>query len=299
MFAPARARRRCFRALSQAWTRASSPACAMRGRSTAHRSATSPARVSRIARSATSRTRRACPSSSRLWRPCRVARVSSSSRPARSTRTSPIRAIHARCRAASTTVWSTVLSGSEPTEDRVMTRYARGRGCHATVAGVLAVVALLTGMLLTGHGLPFYGARTVSTGTKAAAGARGMTVLGPASADRSLAITLVLRGRSAAELDRTLAGLADPASPSYRHFLSPAEYARRFGPDPSARQRVEAALAAAGMPVTWRSPDGMLLGARATVRQAEAFFGVSIEDFRGADGRRFYAATAAPMIPPA
>ena len=180
-----------------------------------------------------------------------------------------------------------------------MTRYARGRGCRATVAGVLAAVALLSGMLLTGHGLPFYGARTISTGTKAAAGARGMTVLGPASADRSLAITLVLRGRSAAELDRTLAGLADPASPSYRHFLSPVEYARRFGLDPSARQRVEAALAAAGMPVTWRSPDGTLLGARTTVRQAEAFFGVSIEGFRGADGRRFYAATAAPTLPPA
>src|SRR5690349_6093501 len=182
-----------------------------------------------------------------------------------------------------------------------MARYTRGGGRRATVAGILAAVALLTGMLLTGHGLPlsFSGARSASTNPSGATSKHGMTALGPASPDRPLAVTLVLRGRSAAELDRTLAGLDDPSSPSYRHFLSPAEYARRFGPDPAARARVEAALVAAGMRVVWRSPDGMLLRAQATVRQAEVFFSVRIEDFRGADGRRFFAATTAPTLPPA
>ena len=180
-----------------------------------------------------------------------------------------------------------------------MTRYARGRGRRATAAGLLMTVTLLAGLLLTGHALPFSGARTATSATRGPTGARGMTALGPASPDRPLAITLVLRGRSSAELDRTLAGLSDPASPSYRHFLSPAEYARRFGPDPARRQRVEAALTAAGLRVTWRAPDGTLLRVQATIQQAEAFFGVRIEDFRGADGRRFYAATTAPTLPPA
>ncbi|HST88289.1 MAG TPA: protease pro-enzyme activation domain-containing protein, partial [Ktedonobacterales bacterium] len=106
-----------------------------------------------------------------------------------------------------------------------MTRYARGRGRRATAAGVLMAVTLLAGMLLTGQGQPFAGARTATSATHGTTGARGMTALGPASPDRPLAITLVLRGRSSAELNRTLAGLSDPASPSYRHFLSPTEYA--------------------------------------------------------------------------
>lgn len=184
----------------------------------------------------------------------------------------------------------------------MVARDTRWRVQRTTVAGVLLAVALLSGMLLSGHALPFSGVRPATTAARAATSVRGMsdiTAIGPASPDRPLALTLVLRGRSAAALDRALASLADLASPSYRHFLSPAEYARRFGPDPSARARVEAALTAAGMRVTWRSSDGTLLRARATVRQAETLFAVRIEDFRAADGRRFYAATAAPTLPPA
>ncbi|HVW80875.1 MAG TPA: S53 family peptidase [Mycobacteriales bacterium] len=43
-------------------------------------------------------------------------------------------------------------------------------------------------------------------------------------------ITLALKGRNTAELERFDAAVSNPASPSYRHFLTRAEYEKRFAP---------------------------------------------------------------------
>ena len=121
--------------------------------------------------------------------------------------------------------------------------------------------------------------------------------LGPADPSRMLGITLVLPGQSDPALGQTLAGVADPASPSYRHFLTPEEVARRFGASPQVQAQVVAALRAGGLRVDGRSADGTLIRASGSVRRVEALFGVRILDYRAADGRQFYAATSAPHLP--
>ncbi len=50
----------------------------------------------------------------------------------------------------------------------------------------------------------------------------------PAATRLSLAVGLPLRNR--AELDHLLSQLADPASPNFRQYLTPAQFAERFGP---------------------------------------------------------------------
>ena len=40
---------------------------------------------------------------------------------------------------------------------------------------------------------------------------------------------VALRSRNASALSAYIAGLTNPASPVYRHFLTPSEYANRFG----------------------------------------------------------------------
>jgi kumamolisin len=114
-----------------------------------------------------------------------------------------------------------------------------------------------------------------------------------------LRLTLTLAGQAPGALDQTLAGLAAPGSASYRHFLTPAQFAERFGAAPAAEARVEAVLRAAGLTIGGTSPDHLLLWASGTVGQVERLFGVFIQDYRSASGRRFYAPTSAPHLPPA
>ena len=48
--------------------------------------------------------------------------------------------------------------------------------------------------------------------------------------------------RDQAELDALLAEMQDPVSPHFHHWLSPNEFARRFGPDSKQVDRVRSAL---------------------------------------------------------
>jgi kumamolisin len=113
-----------------------------------------------------------------------------------------------------------------------------------------------------------------------------------------LRLTLTLAGQAPGALDQTLTDLTAPSSEGYRHFLTPAQFAARFGASPATEARVEQTLRAADLTITGSSPDHLLLRAQGTVRQVERLFGVSIHDYQTADGHRFYAPTSAPHLPP-
>jgi kumamolisin len=102
---------------------------------------------------------------------------------------------------------------------------------------------------------------------------------------------------SDAEINRALAAIEDPNSPNYHHYLTPEEYAKRFGPSAAALATVEWSLSAAGFHVTLPAAGGSLLGAVGTVAQAEAFFSVQLSDYRTASGETYYAPDAAPRLP--
>ena len=61
--------------------------------------------------------------------------------------------------------------------------------------------------------------------------------------------TVALAPRNASALAAYAAAVATPGSPLYRHFLTVAQFARRFGASPSAIAKVRGALAARGMVV--------------------------------------------------
>jgi subtilase family serine protease len=154
-------------------------------------------------------------------------------------------------------------------------------------AAALVVIALASALAACG---PSAAPGPVSAGA--------LRRLGPTDPARVLRLTLMLAGQAPEALDRTLADLTTPAAASYRHFLSPDQFAARFGATPATATRVEGALRAAGLTVTGGSPDHLLVRARGTVRQVDRLFGVAIQDYQTADGRRFYAAPSAPRLPP-
>ena len=122
------------------------------------------------------------------------------------------------------------------------------------------------------------------------------TLTGAANAQQSLDLSVGLHLRNGQELDSLLRDLYNPHSPQYHHFLSPQAFAAEFGPTAAQQQQVVDYLRGQGLTVTRVAPNGLLINASASVSQAEATFGVKINDYQ-IGARKFYANAAAPTIP--
>ncbi|MDQ1090804.1 subtilase family serine protease [Xanthomonas sacchari] len=113
------------------------------------------------------------------------------------------------------------------------------------------------------------------------------------SAPVSFDVHLPLRDQ--AGLDALLADIQDPLSPQYHHWLTPAEFQRRFAPAPAQLAKVRAALQAAHMNV---AEEGATLHVSASAANVERLFAVPLtaEVQQGSQARL---AAAAPLQLPA
>ncbi len=122
------------------------------------------------------------------------------------------------------------------------------------------------------------------------------TMLGAASSQQQLSLSVGLQLRNRQELENLLSNLYDPRSPMYHHFLTPQQFDDEFGPTADQQQQVISFLRSQGFNVTHVSPNGLLIDASATVAQAEAAFQVSINNYKmGAN--TFFANASTPTIP--
>ncbi len=120
--------------------------------------------------------------------------------------------------------------------------------------------------------------------------------LGPTPAADPVSLTVSLRLPGAPVLAGYLAGLSDPASPSYRQYLSAEEFGARFGLPPAEIDRVVAWLEGGGLAVT-RLPQRTSLLASGTAGQAERLLGIALADRQTAGGRRYHVPVGTPHIP--
>jgi subtilase family serine protease len=122
------------------------------------------------------------------------------------------------------------------------------------------------------------------------------TMLGAASSQQQLSLSVGLQLRNRQELENLLSNLYDPRSPMYHHFLTPQQFDDEFGPTADQQQQVISFLRSQGFNVTHVSPNGLLIDASATVAQAEAAFQVSINNYK-VGANTFFANASAPTIP--
>lgn len=162
------------------------------------------------------------------------------------------------------------------------------------------VAALLAALVVAGCAGSSSVARTTPMGRRppAAHAPPAPVPLGPADPSQPVTVELVLRGQDAAALATALAAIGDPRSPSYHHYLSPHEYAARFGPSTTAVAAAERALTGAGFALAG-GPAPDLLAARGTVAQAEALFGVRLDTYRDGSGRVYLRVETAAHLPEA
>src|SRR5208282_3099507 len=117
---------------------------------------------------------------------------------------------------------------------------------------------------------------------------------GWADLDRQLLMRVTLAPRNRSQLQKLLAAQQDPASPEFRHWLTPGEFAERFGPAQSDVSAVSHWLAAQGFQILTTGPQQRYIEFTGPVWRVERSFHTSIAAFAGG---RAYANLTDPLIP--
>jgi hypothetical protein len=100
-----------------------------------------------------------------------------------------------------------------------------------------------------------------------------------------------------AGLAEFLSAVVNPGSAQYHQWLTPAQFADRFGASAANVAAVTAWLNAQGLQVTYTAASQDFLVVSGTALQVEAAFGVQLDNFQLANGARGFANTADPVLP--
>jgi kumamolisin len=125
------------------------------------------------------------------------------------------------------------------------------------------------------------------------------TLLSLVDANREMDVTLCLPlsdPQGAAEFARRV---STPGDPLFHQYVTPQEFAARYGASATDYAALKAWAAANGLRVSQESVARNLLSVRGTVGQIQALFNTQIAQYRGPDGAEFYSASAKPTVPEA
>jgi subtilase family serine protease len=118
----------------------------------------------------------------------------------------------------------------------------------------------------------------------------------PVPATKRLNVTVTLKPRDPAALAAYAREVSTPGSDLYRAYLTPAQFARRFGAMPKQIAAVRRSLAARGLHPGKVSAGGLSIPLHATAAQVEHGFSVSLRELSFPGRRTAVAATASPVV---
>jgi subtilase family serine protease len=142
----------------------------------------------------------------------------------------------------------------------------------STLAGALA--------LLTAAGAGAAASPTPAAIQPSAAAATQANEVGatPAQTPVDFSVALALGNQAGAEaLQRAV---SDPSSPEYRHYLTAAEWEKRFSPSQASVTAVKSWLEGQGVTVEAVTPDRMTIQASATAATVQKAFGTKLNQYR-------------------
>jgi subtilase family serine protease len=117
----------------------------------------------------------------------------------------------------------------------------------------------------------------------------------PSTQELKLAIGLPLRDTNG--LERFLTELYDPANPNYRHYLTPEQFADRFGPSESDYAAVMAFAKSNHLTLTHIHSGRMLLDVSGSVADIQKAFHIVLQTYsHPAEARDFYAPDMEPTV---
>jgi uncharacterized repeat protein (TIGR01451 family) len=126
----------------------------------------------------------------------------------------------------------------------------------------------------------------------------GLQPKGRVPATNLLTLAIGLPLRNPAELEAFLGQLYDPQSPGYHQYLTPTEFADRFGPSVSDYESVAQFAETNGFTLTGRHGNRLLIVVQARAADVERAFHVTLHSFRHPrEDRDFYAPDVEPSVP--
>ncbi|CAB4866125.1 unannotated protein [freshwater metagenome] len=120
----------------------------------------------------------------------------------------------------------------------------------------------------------------------------GATLLGQTPENTRVDLRVVLTPNHEDELQQFITDVSTPGNPHYRHFLTTAEFAERFGATPSTLNRVRNELRAAGLTVSESSPNKLVLRVTGHAKDVAAVFHTRLQQFRDQGGETASVATS-------
>jgi hypothetical protein len=153
-------------------------------------------------------------------------------------------------------------------------------------------------MLLILGPQPSYAAgKRVLSGHHVPAATAKLTPVGKAPGTERLNLAIGLPLRNEAELDAFLQEVSDPASPDYRHYLTPEEFTARFGPTEKDYQALVQFAKAQGFKVTGKHANRLLLDVEGAVSDVEQTFNLKMRRYKHpTEDREFHAPDVEPTV---
>jgi Pro-kumamolisin, activation domain/Putative Ig domain len=124
----------------------------------------------------------------------------------------------------------------------------------------------------------------------------GAKVLGAVARDTPLSATVALEPRDPAALKAYATAVATPGSSVYRDYITPAEFARRFGATATQIAAVEASLRGRGLVPGAVSANGLSISVHANAGQLADAFSTTLQRVVVPGGRTAYANASAPAL---
>ncbi|HEY2041110.1 MAG TPA: S53 family peptidase [Jatrophihabitans sp.] len=176
------------------------------------------------------------------------------------------------------------------------------RAALSMLAAGASGMALLIPVAASAASSPATAAASNSTGftvtQNVLAGLKNATDLGPAAASTPLTLTVSLARPNVAAEKALISAEHNPASAEYRHFLTPAQFAARFGVPAAQRSAVISYFGSGGATVSRASTAGDVYTVRSDVGHLATLLSTSFRNY-STSGTSFLANTKAPVTPAA
>jgi subtilase family serine protease len=124
----------------------------------------------------------------------------------------------------------------------------------------------------------------------------GSRSVGPLAASTALHVTVTLQPQDPAGLAAFASEVSTPGSPLYRDYITPAEFAQRFGATPDEVQAVESSLRAHGLNPGSVSPNSLSIPVTATAGDLSQAFSTSFSRIALSGGRTAIVNQQAPSL---
>ncbi|MCU1490796.1 MAG: putative cell wall binding repeat 2-containing protein, partial [Acidimicrobiaceae bacterium] len=196
--------------------------------------------------------------------------------------------------------------GKTVPERRARSPFPRGRerltrelSAGALLVGAAAVGSLLSSLVTTTASAAsdqVVSAGLVEVGSAAVVPA-GAHAIGSVSTSSPITVGVALDSQDPTGLAAYAAGVADASSPDYHRYLTPSQFAARFGPAPAAIAAVQTSLRSQGLAVGAPSANGLMLTVKGTAGRIEGAFHTELTRYRLAGGQSGWSASTAPRLP--